>query len=158
MARIALSDLNDAILGALKANETLWGATGRLKAIKEYEGDAEAYLAGEAQTISNTPSALLLFNEGINEEQNTNFSFNHPVSFSILLISGNLRGGSFRKRDLLELYEEIIDTLSGKRLGLAMDPIRPEGWRVEFEGANHTAMEINFQAEFDFDISYDFPS
>jgi len=158
MARIYLYDLSDAIIEALKDNEDLWGTTGKLKTIKDYEGDAEDYLNGVAQSISNTPAALLLFNEGEDQKQNTNFSFQHPVSFSVMIISGDLRGGTNRKRALLEFYELVKDTLAGMRLGLEMDPIEPKGWRVEFEGNRHSALTAYFEAMFDYDIAYDFPS
>lgn len=158
MAKIYLYDLSDAIIDALKADTQLWGAAGKLKTIKEYEGDAEDYLNGMAQSIPNTPAALLLFNEGEDQRQNSNFSFGHPVSFSVMIISGDLRGGKFRKRELLELYEIIHADLAGKRLGLEMDPIEPKGWRAEFEGARHSALTIDFEAVFDYDIVYDFPS
>lgn len=155
MARVTLQQIQDGIEAALKANGNLWGAAGALKTIKPYEGEPEEYLTGRRDYVPNTPAALIGFSDGDLDETPSNYSFAHTVRFSVLLISGDLRGGKNRKADLFGFFEEVLDTLGGKRLSLDIRPIAPTGWEVAFEGRSHTGLELRFETITDFEIDYE---
>jgi hypothetical protein len=170
MPRYSLSDIRTAVMNELSAATPLnaWRK-------KVYRGEIEKHLEGSGNFVnSRYPNAdrLTLFNPPLNRssesmlgktiyfrwplgmlEESSQCSFIHRVNFELICISNKASGQDKRCEELEDLYEDVHDTLVGKRLDMQIKQICCEGWEYLYQDHAITAMTIRFNTLFDYNVT-----
>ena len=139
-----VTEVEDAIIAALKASE-MGEYCKKIDSFQIEGGDLEEQIKLFAAQL---PCALIVFSEGtINRFPSKRVEM--EMRFQILVAAESLRGKGKSRRGLVGTYKMTNDlvfgeALTGKRLGLEIDPLFPTRVSVEINRAGFSAYSVEF--------------